>query len=63
MKHIDTNKQWQTYEARIQDAVFEWPCPIPEDIKEAEYKCREFLDKVFTEYTVEDFYLQAAKKQ
>lgn len=52
------DKEWMTYEARLQDVIFEWPCPLPEDIKEAEYKAREWLDKCFTEYTIEEFYAQ-----
>lgn len=41
----------------MQDVVFEWPCPIPEDIETAEMKCRKWLDQCFTEYTIESFYL------
>lgn len=57
MRRTDINKKWLCYEAKIQDAIFEWPCPIPERPAEAEEKCREFLDKVFTEYRLEKFYL------
>jgi len=63
MKRIDIRgdpeeQKWKTYEAIIKDAVFEWPSPLPETTKESQLKCIEYLDQLFTEYTVKDFYLR-----